>query len=81
MSFDFSNDIYNLESHFSFSKSCIHSYLYTYPYTMIRIIIIYISIYTYINIFICRYIYIIMHINDADNNTHDGDKQYAALCI
>ena len=29
----------------------------------------------YIYIFICRYIYIIMHINDADNNTHDIDRQ------
>ena len=32
-----------------------------------------------------RYIYIIMHINDADSNTHDIDvcihKQHAALCL
>ena len=28
-----------------------------------------------IYIFICRYIYIIMHINDADSNTHDIDRQ------
>ena len=71
----FSSCIYNLTNQFSFCGSCIYRYLYTYTHTITIIIIIHISIYTYIYIFICRYIYNIMHINDADSNTHDIDRQ------